>query len=79
MSQMKLYRVDVAQVMDVKITSLSRYKLPERDGTDVDSGKARPFWYLETIQKWMAQRPGRGFRTDRTVEAMQSSPGRPSM
>ena len=43
----KLYRADVAEMLGVKINSLARLGLPERDGTDVERGKARPFWQPE--------------------------------
>jgi len=37
---------------------------PPRDGTDIEGGHARPYWYPETIDAWKASRPGRGARTD---------------
>ena len=60
----KLYRADFAEYIGVKIDTLNRYKLPERDGTDIEDGKARPFWWLRTVQAWQAQRPGQGARTE---------------
>ena len=60
----KLYRADLAELAGIKINSLNRLKLPERDGTDIDGGKARPYWFLSTAREWMASRPGRGARTD---------------
>lgn len=60
----KLYRADLAAHIGVKINTLNRYKLPPRDGTDIEDGKARPYWYLTTIDAWEAARPGRGARTD---------------
>ena len=60
----KLYRADLADLLGIKVDSLNRLKLPERDGTDIEAGKARPFWYEATARRWMASRPGRGARTD---------------
>ncbi len=60
----KLYRADLAALAGIQIDSLNKLKLPERDGTDVERGKARPYWYLSTAKRWLAERPGRGARTD---------------
>ena len=60
----KLYRADLAELAGIKVDSLNRLKLPERDGTDIEDGKARPFWYLSTAQEWLVNRPGQGARTD---------------
>lgn len=64
MTTRKLYRADVAALLGVEINSLQRAGLPERDGTDIDGGKARPYWHPATIKAWAANRPGRGARTD---------------
>lgn len=64
MAEKKLYRADLAELIGVKVDSLNKLKLPERDGTDIESGKARPYWWLSTAQAWNARRPGRGARTD---------------
>lgn len=64
MADRKLYRADFAALLGVQVDSLNRYKLPPRDGTDVEAGKARPYWWQATAEAWMATRPGRGARTD---------------
>ena len=64
MTERKLYRVDLAELAGIKVDSLNRLRLPERAGTDIEDGKARPFWYLSTAQEWLANRPGQGARTD---------------
>jgi hypothetical protein len=64
MTERKLYRTDLAELAGIKVDSLNKLKLPERDGTDIAAGKARPWWKLSTARKWMASRPGRGARTD---------------
>lgn len=69
MTDRKLYRADFAALLGVKVDSLNRYKLPPRDGTDIEGGKARPYWWQTTAQRWMADRPGRGARTDLTRTA----------
>lgn len=60
----KLYRVDFATLIGVKVDSLNKYKLPDRDGTDIEGGKARPYWWESTVVAWNNSRPGRGARTD---------------
>lgn len=60
MAERKLYRADLAALLGIKVDSLNKLKLPERDGTDVERGKARPWWWLSTAQAWKANRPGRG-------------------
>lgn len=64
MAQRKLYRADLADLIGVKVDSLNKLKLPERDGTDIERGKARPYWWLSTARAWAASRPGQGARTD---------------
>lgn len=64
MADRKLYRADVAALLGVQVDTLNRYRLPVRDGTDVEAGKARPYWWETTITEWNARRPGRGARTD---------------
>lgn len=56
----KLYREDFAERIGVKPDTLNRYKLPPRDGTDIEAGHARPFWYPDTVDEWQRSRPGRG-------------------
>jgi len=58
----KLYRADLADLAGISIDSLSRAGLPERDGTDIEGGKARPFWFEPTAKAWLASRPGKGWR-----------------
>lgn len=33
---------------------------PTPDGTDVENGHARPYWYAPTLDDWKASRPGQG-------------------
>ena len=68
MAERKLYRADLAQLAGIKVDSLNRLKLPPRDGTDIDDGKARPYWLLSTATEWMNNRPGQGARTDLVAE-----------
>lgn len=58
----KLYRADLAAMAGIETDSLNRLKLPPRDGTDVEGGHARPYWWAETAKEWLANRPGRGWR-----------------
>ncbi len=39
---------------------------PAPDGVDHDRGHARPWWRAETVDAWIASRPGQGTRTDLT-------------
>lgn len=64
MAERKLYRADLAQLIGIKVDSLNKLKLPERDGTDLERGKARPYWWLSTAKNWVAARPGQGARTE---------------
>lgn len=64
MAEKKLYRADLAELLGIKVDSLNRLKLPDRDGTDIERGKARPYWWLSTAKTWAANRPGQGARTD---------------
>jgi hypothetical protein len=57
----KLYRADVAELIGVQYDTLNRYRLPERDGTDIEFGHARPWWWESTIVEWNNARPGRGY------------------
>jgi hypothetical protein len=65
----KLYRADLAKLAGIKVDSLNRLDLPPRDGTDIQAGKARPYWWLSTAKAWLAARPGQGARTDLTRES----------
>jgi hypothetical protein len=40
----------------------ARPGMPEPDGTDVEAGHARPWWWESTIKAWMATRPGKDWR-----------------
>jgi len=62
MTRRKLYRVDLAELAGVAVNSLYRLGLPERDGTDIEAGKARPYWWPATAQRWLAGRRGKGWR-----------------
>lgn len=66
-----LNRAQVAERIGVKPPTLSRYTLPPADAITgpVDyAGEPLPGsvrgWLPETIDKWNAERPGRGARTD---------------
>ena len=61
----KLYRSDLATLAGVADSSLDRIGMPERDGVDLDRGHARPYWWPETADAWMASRPGKGWRAGR--------------
>jgi hypothetical protein len=65
----KLYGEQAAARAHVAFATWRRYcsespgrrrQAPEPDGTDVDRGHARPYWYPQTIDAWLADRPGRG-------------------
>lgn len=73
MDERKLYRADLAELAGVKVDTLNGYKLPPRDGTDIDAGKARPWWWESTAREWMANRPGRGARTDLRPEVNRTA------
>ena len=60
MAERKLYRADFADLLGVKTDTLNRYDIPPRDGTDMDRGHARPFWWLSTAKAYKKRRPGRG-------------------
>jgi hypothetical protein len=55
-----LSRTEFAERIGVTPGALSRYRLPE---ADVMIGAVRG-WAPETIDRWQANRPGRGARTD---------------
>lgn len=43
--------------------------IPDPDDTRNEGGKARPLWRRDTVQAWLARRPGRGVRpTDSDTE-----------
>jgi len=56
MTERYLSMTEVAQRLGITKDALANYKLPE---PDVIVGRARG-WHAETIDKWNAQRPGRG-------------------
>lgn len=58
----KLYRADIAEMAGIAIGSLGRANLPPSDGTDIDGGHARPYWWKKTADTWLANRPGKGWR-----------------
>jgi hypothetical protein len=64
MEERKLHRAELAELAGIRIDSLNRLRLPPRDGTDIEGGKARPFWYESTARAWLANRPGQGYRSD---------------
>lgn len=55
-----LSQKEIADIIGVKLTSLANYKLPPPDAY---IGRTRG-WLPETIEKWNASRPGRGYRAD---------------
>ncbi|PWH05181.1 hypothetical protein DEO23_13960 [Brachybacterium endophyticum] len=59
-----LARADVAERIGVKPATLSRYKLPTPDAITGTRHNAARGWLPETIDRWNAQRPGRGRRAD---------------
>jgi hypothetical protein len=61
----RLYRDDVARLIGIKRTSLGRVPLPEPDGHIAHGSRTRPWWWESTIIKWIASRPGRGWRRGR--------------
>lgn len=71
----KLYLDDFAALVGVGSRTLAGYRsrrkarFPEPDGTDVDSGHARPWWWESTAQAWRSQRPGSGFWGPRHARA----------
>lgn len=56
MTEHYLSLTEVAQKLGITKGALAQYKLPE---ADVTVGKARG-WLPETIDRWNANRPGRG-------------------
>ena len=65
----KLYADAAAERADMKPSTWRAYCSPRRgqpprgpapDGTDLDRGHARPWWRPETVDAWVANRPGRG-------------------
>ncbi|MDU3736509.1 MAG: hypothetical protein E6586_08790 [Bifidobacterium scardovii] len=56
MTRHYLSLTEVAEKLGITKGALAQYKLPE---ADVTVGRARG-WLPETIDKWNAQRPGRG-------------------
>jgi hypothetical protein len=68
-----LSQAQFAERIGVAPSSMGRYKLPPADATigPVDDDGSLPRgtvrgWTVETIDKWNAERPGRGARTDLT-------------
>lgn len=55
-----LSTTDIAHILNIKPTSLSKYNLPE---ADVYIGRTRG-WSQTTIDTWLTKRPGQGYRTD---------------
>lgn len=66
---MKLYHEDAAKHVGVAPSTWRDYtsarggnppRGPAPDGTDVENGHARPYWFAETLDAWKARRPGQG-------------------
>lgn len=68
-----LSATDIARILNVKPTSLSKYKLPE---ADVYIGRTRG-WSQETINTWLIERPGQGSRTDLHPTETSKNPPQP--
>jgi hypothetical protein len=74
MANRKLYNDDVAALLGITPATWRRYnaatsnghrrQAPPPDGTDIQRGHARPWWWETTIRTWQASRPGPGTRTD---------------
>ncbi len=60
-----LSTTDIARILNIKPTSITKYKLP---APDAYIGKTRG-WCQSTIDTWLHQRPTRGQRTDLTTAA----------
>lgn len=85
MPDRRLYGEEVADLLGIAYSTWRGYcteapnrrrQAPLEDGTDIERGHARPWWWESTITAWNATRPGRGARTDVTVErsARKASP-----
>jgi hypothetical protein len=73
MADRKLYSEAVAEKLRIAPSTWRGYcteapgrkrHAPPPDGTDVEKGHARPWWWESTIDAWKEIRPGRGHRTD---------------
>jgi len=79
MADRKLYNEDVAEYLGISAATWRGYRstsggrrrkqAPEPDGTSIEGGHARPWWWETTISAWNADRPGKGTRTDLKPEA----------
>ena len=63
-----LGRQEFAGRIGISVNTLSRYlsegRLPDPDALTGSGGRAVRGWLPETIDRWNAERPGRGARTD---------------
>ncbi len=73
MADRKLYSDEAAAFVGVAASTWRGYcteapgrrrQAPLPDGTDIEAGHARPWWWESTDKRWKEQRPGRGHRTD---------------
>lgn len=73
MSERKLYGEEVAKLLGIAYSTWRGYctekpgrrrQAPPADGTDIERGHARPWWWENTITDWNANRPGPGARRD---------------
>jgi hypothetical protein len=80
---MKLYAEDAAKAVPVSFSTWRRYSsdaggrrriAPPPDGTDIEKGHARPWWWESTIAEWKKHRPGPGARTDLAERAQTVEP-----
>lgn len=60
-----LSATDIARILNIKPTSMTKYKLP---APDAYIGKTRG-WCQSTIDTWLHQRPTQGQRTDLIMAA----------
>ena len=62
----KLYVEDVAARTGVDDAAwrayVARGHAPHPNGRDIIRGRAQPWWYADTIERWIAGRPGSGYR-----------------
>ena len=62
----RLYITDIATRTGVDSTTwrayVARGQAPHPNGRDIIRGRAHPWWTVEAVERWVAGRPGPGFR-----------------